>query len=137
MSEKDMDSFLACCSMRAYAPQEYIFSAGQPAEQFYLLIAGKVDLEIAAPQHQNIVIDTIASGEALGWSWLFPPYVWQFNARAKELTETILIETKCLLQLCENDPRFGYEFQKRVSRVMNQRLQATRHKVLDLYAAKS
>jgi hypothetical protein len=31
-----------------------------------------------------ITIQTLGAGEALGWSWLFPPYQWHFSARAVE-----------------------------------------------------
>ena len=29
-----------------------------------------------------MTIETIEAGEVLGWSWLFPPYRWHFDARA-------------------------------------------------------
>ena len=34
------------------------------------------------PARGAVVIETIETGEVVGWSWLFPPYRWHFDARA-------------------------------------------------------
>ena len=39
-------------------------------------------VEIDVPTRGPITLQTLADGEMLGWSWLFPPYRWQFDARA-------------------------------------------------------
>jgi CRP/FNR family transcriptional regulator, cyclic AMP receptor protein len=37
------------------------------------------------PTSGAIAIDTVEPGEAIGWSWLSPPYRRHFDARALEL----------------------------------------------------
>jgi hypothetical protein len=85
------------------------------------------------PQRGPVTIDKIQEGEVLGWSWLFPPYQWHFDARALQLTRAVAFDGKCLREKCEKDARFGYDFVSRFSLVIMQRLQAARLQLLDLY----
>ena len=78
-------------------------------------------------------VQTISAGEALGWSWLFPPYRWHFSARAVQLTELIAFVAQYLREQAKEDPVFGFELIKRVANVLLQRLQATRMKLLEFY----
>jgi CRP-like cAMP-binding protein len=75
-------------------------------------------------------IQEIGAGEALGWSWLFPPYFWHFNARALEPTDAIFLYATPLRDECESDHELGYELVKRMAEVMLRRLQATRRQLL-------
>jgi CRP-like cAMP-binding protein len=78
------------------------------------------------------VIQIIGAGEVLGWSWLFPPYLWHFNARAMEATDAIFFYATPLREECESDHELGYELMKRMAEVMVRRLQATRWKLLGI-----
>jgi CRP/FNR family cyclic AMP-dependent transcriptional regulator len=65
-------------------------------------------------------------GDALGWSWLFEPYMWHFVAWADEPTRARFFHAAPLREQCEEDPKLGYELMKRISRVVIHRLQTTR-----------
>jgi CRP/FNR family cyclic AMP-dependent transcriptional regulator len=118
-----------------FAEQEVIFRQGEPANRFYLIQAGSVFITSQIPGRGQITIQIIGSGEALGWSWLFEPYRWYFDAWADEPTRTLYFQSNVLREQCEQDPKLGYELMTRVSRVVVQRLQATRSKLLLAYAA--
>ena len=47
------------------------------------------------------LIETIGAGDLLGWSWMFPPYVWHFTARAIEPTTAIFFYGSILREYCE------------------------------------
>ena len=68
----------------------------------------------------------------LGWSWLFPPFAWNFQARAVEPTEVIALSGGHLLSSAERGHEFGYELMKRVAQVVIKRLQSARKQLLDL-----
>ena len=112
---------------------EYIFREGQNASHFYLLLHGKVALEVDQSYDKPIVIQTLGEDEALGWSWLYPPFRWHFDARAVQETRVISLEAEPLRQKCGEDLEFGYQIMKRVSRIMLQRLQATRLQLLNIH----
>ena len=120
-------------AMRAeFKPGEVIFREGDPANRFYLIESGGVRLESRKPDRPPVQIQTIGAGDVLGWSWLFPPYYWNFEAEATEPTRAIFFYGTRLREKCEEDPRFGFELMKRMSAVMLQRLQATRKQLLDV-----
>src|SRR5262249_12868584 len=87
-------------------------------------------LEATNGQRNPVIIDRIGAGGLLGWSWMFPPYAWQFTARAVEPTTAIFFYGTILREYCEKDHSLGYELLKRMSAVMVKRLQAARKNML-------
>ena len=120
---------LADCAMRSqFAAGQVIFRKGETANRFYLIERGKVALESSAGD-DVVRIDEVGAGDLLGWSWIFPPYVWHFDARATEPTTAIFLYGTILREYCEADPALGYELFKRMSGVMMRRLQAARERL--------
>jgi CRP-like cAMP-binding protein len=130
----EMLAFIAgCASNVRFEAGEYIFREGEPAEKFYVIRYGHVALEMHRPEKGPIIIETISSGEVLGWSWLVSPFVWHFDARAIDNTRAIAIDGQCLRQKCEEDHDLGYEIYKRIAMLMESRLQSTRLQLMDVY----
>jgi CRP/FNR family transcriptional regulator, cyclic AMP receptor protein len=121
-----------CAMVLHFNPGELIFREGELANRFYLIESGKVILESTGKSGNRVIIDKVAAGELLGWSWMFPPYVWHFSARAVERTEAIFFYGTILREYCERDHSLGYELFKRMSAVMIKRLQAAREKMVAL-----
>jgi len=128
---------VGCASNVRFDPGQFIFREGEEANQFYLIRQGKVALEVFVPERGSITLQTLGEGDVLGWSWLFPPYRWHFDARTLESTRAIAFDGKCLRAKCEEDHSLGYELVKRVVHVVIQRLQATRLQLLDVYGVHS
>jgi CRP/FNR family cyclic AMP-dependent transcriptional regulator len=83
-------ALLTDCAMATHFKlDQIIFREGEPANRFYLIETGKVVLESGKGFDKPVVVETIGAGDLLGWSWMFPPYVWHFTARAVEPTEAI------------------------------------------------
>jgi CRP/FNR family transcriptional regulator, cyclic AMP receptor protein len=61
--------------------------------------------------------------------------MWHFVAWADEPTRARFFHAAPLREQCEEDPKLGYELMKRISRVVIHRLQTTRLKLLNAYAA--
>jgi CRP/FNR family cyclic AMP-dependent transcriptional regulator len=117
---------LADCALRSqFEVGQVIFRKGETANRFYLIERGTVALESSADD-EVVRIDEVRAGDLLGWSWIFPPYVWHFDARAIEPTTAIFLYGTILREYCEQDPALGYELFKRMSEVMMRRLQAAR-----------
>jgi CRP-like cAMP-binding protein len=107
-----------------------IFREGEPANHLYLLQSGCVVLEAHEPGQGAIPVDTLGANDVLGWSWLFPPFAWHFQARAAEPTEAIALCGAHLLVAAERDPAFGYELMKRIAQLLIHRLQSARRRLL-------
>jgi CRP/FNR family cyclic AMP-dependent transcriptional regulator len=115
---------------------QIVLREGDPANRFYLIESGKVVLDSDEKSGGSFVIETIGAGDLLGWSWMFPPYVWSFTARAAEPTEAIFFYGTILREYCERNPSLGYELFKRMAPVMLRRLQAARQRMLSIQAGR-
>lgn len=111
-----------------------VFREGQPADRFYVVREGSVALEVASPERGPIVIQTLGPGEAVGWSWLFPPYRWHLDAVTRGAVAAIGFDGACLRAKCDADHELGYELMGRFAELMLRRLMATRLQLLDVYA---
>lgn len=128
-------ALLADCALTArFEPGAVIFREGEKANRFYLLESGRVVLESMLDGEKPVVIDTIGGGDLLGWSWMMPPYIWHFTARAIEPTQAIYFAGDILHDYCHRDHSLGFELHKRISAVMMKRLQAARKKMLAIHS---
>ena len=128
-------ALLADCAMAAhFKTGQTILREGEFADRCYLIETGKVVLESICCLGQPVPIETIGAGDLLGWSWMFPPYVWQCTARAVEPTTTICFYGAMLREYCEKDHSFGFELLKRISAVMVKRLQAAQKQMLSIHS---
>ncbi len=126
-------ALLTDCAMATHFKKgQTILREGEFANRFYLIESGKVALESGAHFGEPMVVETIGPGDLLGWSWMFPPYIWQFTARAVEPTTAIFFYGTILREYCEKDHFLGYELFKRMSVVMMKRLQAARKQMLSV-----
>ena len=116
---------------RLFKPGDVIHREGEPANDFLIIQSGKVAIEAHCPGSCTTLVETLGPGEVLGWSWLFPPFVWHFRARAVERTHVIVLDGGHMLSAAETDKYFGYELMKRVTRVLIRRLEATRARMLE------
>ena len=129
---------LADCAIRThFEAGQSIFREGETANRFYLIEQGEVVLEAGGAGDREIIIETIGNGDLLGWSWLFPPYVWHFSARATKPTTAIFFYGTVLREYCEKDHSLGFELFKRMSEVMTRRLQGARARLLAAYSEPS
>jgi CRP/FNR family cyclic AMP-dependent transcriptional regulator len=128
-------ALLTDCAMAAhFKTGQTILREGEFANRCYLIETGKVVVESGGNFSEPLVIETIGAGDLLGWSWMFPPYVWQFSARAVEPTTAICFYGTILREYCEKNHSLGYELLKRISAVMVKRLQAAHKQMLSLHA---
>ncbi|HLK58122.1 MAG TPA: cyclic nucleotide-binding domain-containing protein [Chthonomonadaceae bacterium] len=125
---------VGCASNVYFDPGEFLFREGQEANAFYLIRHGQVALEINSPSRGPIIIQMLNEGEVAGFSWLIPPYLWRFDARATGLVRATALDGRCLRAKCEADHDLGYELLKRFSTILEERLQSTRLQLLDVYS---
>ena len=114
----------------AFARNEIVLHEGEPANRFYLIESGSMMLEAHEPANGTFPILKLAAGETLGFSWLFPPFTWCFQARALETSTAIVLNGAHLLLAAEENKAFGYELMKKVGQLAIRRLQATRRQLI-------
>lgn len=130
-------SLSECASDVRFASGESIFRQGEPADRCYLILQGMVSLEIPSPTEEARTIQTLGPGEVLGWSWLFPPHRWYFDAQAIEPVRALALDGECLRAKLDQDPKLGYKVMKRISALIHARMQAARLQISDIYGPTS
>ena len=128
-----IDIVAGCGRNRTIKGGDYLLREGTPANEFFAIRRGKVALGIHVPNRGEVVIETLDDGDVAGWSWLFPPYLTHFDARAVIETHVVAFDGVCLRMKCEADPALGFALMKRFATVMILRMQATRLQLVDMY----
>lgn len=130
LTSEQIDLLKEAAMEETYDAGETILREDDPANRFYIILEGKVLLELDNPEDGKVPVQTLGPGEDLGWSWLFPPHFMRSSARALEPTKVLFFYGTELRERCEQDPVFGYELMKRAAGAMLQSLKATRRQLL-------
>jgi CRP-like cAMP-binding protein len=133
----DIDLIAGCGQNVHIATGRHLFHEGEPADTFYLVRSGRVAIEVAPPAGPSLIVSTTGPESLVGWSWLFPPYRWQLDARAVDEVSAIAIDGACLRGKCESDNELGYRLMQRFAQLAVDNLLAARRQLLDLYGDNS
>lgn len=133
LSPEATELIAGCGANIRFTPDELLFRDGDGANRFFVIRHGTVALETFVPSRGAVTIETLGPGEVVGWSWLFPPYRWNFDARALSLVRATVFDGACLRDKCDADPALGYDLMSRFAQVIIERLQWTRLRLLDVY----
>jgi CRP-like cAMP-binding protein len=135
MKSDYLEVLAGCATAADFVRGSAVFKEGEPADACWLIVEGDIALEVVVPGRGPHVIQTLHSGEVLGWSWLFSPYRWSFDAQALTDTKAIRFDAEALRTAKNEDKEFGFELMQRFAEVLVDRLQATRLQLLDIYGA--
>jgi CRP-like cAMP-binding protein len=116
-----------------FGRDQMIFREGDECGLFYLILSGRIALEVSAPG-RIMRVHTVGPGEELGWSSLLMGDAKHFQARTLEPVRALALDGARLRQTCEQDHGFGYLLMLQLVRIVAQRLHATRLQLLDIYA---
>jgi CRP-like cAMP-binding protein len=133
LSRSDLEFVTSCAMNVRFADGAYLAREGDSADRFFIIRYGKVALELGAPGRGDITIGTVGETGIVGFSWLFGPHRWVFDARAVGVVRAIAMDGVCLRGKCEQDPRLGYDLMQRLANIAVERLQAARLQLLDVY----
>lgn len=132
--DNEILEFLApSASMHALTMDEVLFRQSEYADKFYLVLSGRISVEIPAMYGPALEIQSLGEGQILGWSWFIAPYRWDFQAKAIMDSSLLEFDGKAILARCESDTEFGYQLLKRFTVLMSERLEAARQKMMDQF----
>ena len=78
---------------------------------------------------------TLSDGDLLSWSAVLEQTRLTATVRAISPIHGVVIDGQALLQICEDDPAFGFAFMRRVALATVNRLTAARMQLLDVFGA--
>lgn len=135
LSRAQVEFLTGCAKNARYERGQFLFREDTPADTLFLLRQGKVALEADVPGRGSVQVETLGPGGVLGWSVLFPPYLWHLDGRAVEPTLAFAIDGHCLRNKIEQDKEFGYAVVRRLLFEVHRRLDRARLQQLDVYKA--
>lgn len=125
VTREHLEQIVSISEFGDYEPGEVVFRKGDHADHVFLVVFGKLSIEICANESDCKHIVTVGPGEMLGWSSLLKRSQLSALARAVEPTRLVRIDSEKLLEICAEDPAFGYEFMRRTTQALAKRLNAT------------
>ncbi|MFJ7772796.1 cyclic nucleotide-binding domain-containing protein [Streptomyces sp. NPDC097107] len=111
-----------------------IFEAGDRADRFWVVRSGAVSLTQQVTSLQRVTVASLGAGDLLGWSWLFPPYEWDFGAEAFSPVRAYEFDAAPVLALCDEEPHLGIVLVRSVAEILAHRLETTRGRLMEHYA---
>jgi CRP-like cAMP-binding protein len=128
-----IDRLAAIANEVHFERDQIIFRENDESSFLYLIISGKVALEVTA-LGKTLRVQTLTEGEELGWSSVLPAGGKRFQARAVSSVRALAFDGARLREECDKDCSFGYALMRRMLSVVAGRLQAFRVQLLDVYS---
>ncbi len=121
--------------LRHFKAGEVFFHEGDKQDFFYVVLEGRVALDMFIPHHGKVRFYTAEPWDTFGWSSV-TPVIHQRTAGAVAVVAGAVIGTDAgkLRQLCDEDHDLGYLVMSRLANVVASRLIVTRLQLLDMFA---
>jgi CRP/FNR family cyclic AMP-dependent transcriptional regulator len=125
----------AITTLRAVDAGQVFFREGDTEDFFYIVISGRVALDMFVPHRGKVRFYTAEPWEIFGWSSVTPT-VRQRTAGATAVIASLVasINARDLRRACDDDHDLGYEVMRRLANVVAGRLLVTRLQLLDMFA---
>jgi CRP-like cAMP-binding protein len=135
VSQEHLKQIADAAELRDYSQSEVVFHEGEVADCVYLVVSGRLSLELSPSTIYRKHLVSVGPGELLGWSSLAEYPRFAATAVVVEPTRLVRIDGTRLRAICDADPQFGYEFMRRTMSALAKRLTATWSQLSHLYVS--
>ena len=136
LPESAIDFLESVASEAGFRPGEMLFDESGVSDTFYVIVHGRVGLELTTPGGPPLVIQTLRDGDLIGVSWFFPPFRWEWRARALVDTAAIAFDAAAVRDKCVEDCELERQLLRSIAKATALRLHASRTQLLDLYGSR-
>lgn len=135
LSDEHFDRMASISRVVTVDRDEMLFKQGDKQESLYIVIEGRVSIELYSPVRGYIRVFTAEPMDVVGFSSA-TPVVRQRTASARAVLDSRLValDSAKLSQLCEEDHELGYTVMRRLANVAAARLMICRLQLVDLFA---
>ena len=120
MSQSVIQAITAKAVRLEYQPGDVIFRANDPADSFYVLIKGKVRMDLKSSGRSVYTSDRV--GEIFGWSALVRKGSYASTVICEAPTTTLRFNCDAVCRLLEQDADSATIFYKQLARALGNRL---------------
>lgn len=114
------------------AEGEKLFKVGQVAQNIYILLDGKVSIQVqlsSRPENMSIAV-LQKFGQLVGWSGMMGGSHYTANGVCMAESRLLKLDGQKLMSALEHDPVTGFEVMREISAVISQRLRNLQSVVL-------
>jgi CRP/FNR family transcriptional regulator, cyclic AMP receptor protein len=135
LDAEHVEKIAAISHLRPFKAGEVFFREGDRQDYFYVVLEGRVALDMFVPHRGKVRFYTADQWDVFGWSSV-TPHVRQRTAGAVAVMNGAVIGTDAekLRQLCKDDHTLGFLVMSRLANVVASRLMVTRLQLLDMFA---
>jgi len=130
LSDEELQQILPLCREEQHTKDTVMFSEGDEATVFYILVEGAVSLQyVICPQPEycqdaRILLDK--PGDFMGWSSLVKPRRMTASGLCLSDVRLVVIDSKRLNELMEHESHIGFVILKELAGSLNKRLKDTK-----------
>jgi toluene monooxygenase system ferredoxin subunit len=111
-----IDALTALARRESYGPGEVLYRPGDPADDFFVLDAGRVEFLVGRGDRTAPGGFMLKKGEVFGWAALLDGYPARIaSARCLEQSSLLRINGKAALRVLEGDPAAGFVVMRRLA----------------------
>ncbi len=116
LTPAQIETLAGITTLRLLDQDEVLFNEGEREDSLYILLDGRIQLEMYVPTHGLIELSVAEALDVLGWSAM-TPVVRQRVASGRALMpcRMLCIDSVALEQLCESDQGLGYVIMRRLA----------------------
>jgi CRP-like cAMP-binding protein len=123
LTDTMLGKILPFVQMRLFSDGSKIFREGEKADYFYMLIKGKIVLEMKISEKISASLGSIKKGGSLGWSALLEDPAYTSTAICVEPCEIMAISGNKFQELMERDHEMRHGVMKIVIGILKRRLE--------------
>ena len=123
LTQPMLENMRPLAQLNIFGERHVIFEEGHEAKYFYMLLKGKVILEVEASETIMISLEAIKPGYSFGWSALYPGSKYNAYAICVEPCELMAVPGHRFLELLNTDHTIGYKFMNRVASILKTRVE--------------
>jgi signal transduction histidine kinase/CRP-like cAMP-binding protein len=137
LTEEELARLAAIGREEVHEPGTVLFREGEPARDFFLVLAGEVALEMGVQlwpgaSKRQVEVEAVPSGGSFGWSALVGPQRTRtLSARCRGETRLIALPGEELRKLLDSDPKIGHKVLGKLAELIASRLRETRGKLTE------
>ena len=124
----------SAATLQRIAQGATLFREGNRNDQLFILLRGRLALDMFVPGRGDVRIMTLGPGDVVAWSSLLGHGHMTTSAVALDDVEALAIPAEALRAQCEADPAIGYPLMRQMAHALAERLLATRLQLLDLFS---
>jgi CRP/FNR family transcriptional regulator, cyclic AMP receptor protein len=109
LDEDETAVLAAQVELKSFSPRQRIYKIGDPGDQAYVMVSGKVRVTTVDQDNQDVIVDEPAHGEFFGFASMLEQTPHQTDAMAMEETVCVEVTRDDIAALLQRKPMAGMD----------------------------